>query len=69
MSSIDRGGYINRSIVNTDTGFSTANSYFYWNIGLVDRRYYVLHLVCSEANIHVTRLTVMNDFGDLVVMS
>lgn len=68
MSCTERG-YINPRLGFSDTGYSTASSYIYWFIGLADRRYYVLNVVCRLANIHEVRLAVMDDFGDLVVTS
>lgn len=61
-------GYINPRFGFTDTGYSSTSAYIYWFAG-IDRRYYLVNTVVRDANIHEVREAVMNDFGDLVVLS
>lgn len=61
-------GYINPRFGFTDTGYSATSAHIYW-FAAMDRRYYLVNTVVRDANIHEVREAVMNDFGDLVVLS
>lgn len=60
-------GYINTRLGFPETGYSESPAYIFWSKSN-NWRYYIVNIVCRAANIAESRFSVIDDFGNLVVL-